>query len=393
MIDYRRLGAVSPKPHTIFEVDGKMVAEHVFTRDGFSDLYSILYQRRAPTHETKAELWKNPNPHFPHVADSSTALGELLRRHVKTPSLPAGGTLLSSRVTLFFNADCTVGIAKPDRTDDVFFVNGDADELYFVAEGGGTLQSMFGELDYSAGDYVYIPKGTPYRFLLKGPQNFFVVEGMKDFGIPAEFRHPKGQLRLDAPYGHRDFRSPSRLTDFKPGENFDIIVKRFDTLSRRSYTDWPYQVVGWDGWVYPFAFAVSDYQPKTSSVHLPPSIHCVFGAKGFVMMNFVPRIVDYAKNAIPCPYPHSSVDCDEILFYVDGNFTSRKSIGQYSISFHPGGIPHGPHPEKYEQSIGARETNELAVMVDTFAPLHMTAAALSFEDQSYHFTWDTSEHL
>jgi len=396
MIDYRRLGAVSPKPHTIFEVDGKMVAEHVFTRDGFSDLYSILYQRRAPTHETKAQRWTNPNRHFPQAPTEGTqgnADFNLLRRHVKTPSLPSGGTMLGSRATLFFNADCSVGVAKPNRADDVFFVNGDADELYFVAEGGGVLQTMFGEIDYVAHDYLFVPKGTAYRFLPMGLQNLLVIEGRKDFGIPAEFRHPKGQLRLDAPYGHRDFRSPSRLTNFKPGENFPIVVKKDGALSWREYTDWPYQVVGWDGWVFPFAFAVGDYQPKTSTIHLPPSIHSVFAAQGFVMMNFVPRLVDYGKNAIPCPYPHSSVDCDEILFYVDGNFTSRKSIGQYSISFHPAGIPHGPHPEKYEQSIGARETSELAVMVDTFAPLLMTAVAQAFEDPNYHFTWDSQDDL
>jgi homogentisate 1,2-dioxygenase len=391
MIDYRRLGAVSPKPHTIFEVDGKMVAEHVFTREGFSDFYSILYQRRAPTHETKVENLASPNPAFPHKPVAGHP--ELMRRHLKTPLIPQGGTLLQSRMTLFYNDDCSVGMAKPTETDSCFFVNGDADELYFVAEGGGTLQSMFGELDFLPGDYVFVPKGTAYRFLLQKPQNMLVVEGHREFGIPKEFRLPLGQLRLDAPYTHRDFRSPDRLAQLKPSDNFPIIVKRFNTLTRREYTEFPYQVLGWDGCVYPFAFAVSAYQPKTSSVHLPPSIHCVFAAKGFVMMNFVPRIVDYAKNAIPCPYPHSSVDCDEILFYVDGNFTSRKSIGQYSMSFHPGGIPHGPHPEKYEQSVGARETTELAVMVDTFAPLYMTEAAKKCEDGNYHYSWNSKEFL
>jgi homogentisate 1,2-dioxygenase len=393
MIDYRRLGAIPPKPHTIFEVDGKMVAEHVFTRDGFSDLYSILYQRRAPTHETSAQSWTNPNPHFPSAPREGVMPGELLRRHVKTQAVPAGGTMLSSRATLFVNADCTVGVAKPDRACESFFVNSDADELYFVAEGGGVLQTVFGEIDYVAHDYLYVPKGVAYRFLPRGPQNLLVVEGSKSFGIPREFRHPQGQLRLDAPYGHRDFRGPSRLLELASNENFAFVVKRFGALSRREYTEFPYQVVGWDGWVYPFAFAVGAYQPKTSTIHLPPSIHCAFSAQGFVIMNFVPRMVDYGKGAIPCPYPHSSPDCDEILFYVEGNFTSRKAIGQHSISFHPAGIPHGPHPEKYEASIGHKETNELAIMVDTFGPLRMTLAAEAFDDPTYHYTWNSTEHL
>lgn len=391
MLDYRRLGAVSEKAHTIFEVEGKMVAEHVFTRDGFSDLYSILYQRRAPTHETRSDVYENPNTHFPHRPSPLPV--ELKRRHVKTPDHPAGGTLLESRATLFHNADCSVGIAKPNRTSKEFFSNGDADELYFVAEGAGVLQTIFGEITYGPGDYLFVPKGVPYRFQISGAQNFFIVEGSKDFGIPREFRLPQGQLRLDAPYAHRDFRGPERLLSLTAQDNFPIIVKRNNALTIHEYTDWPYHVIGWDGWVYPFAFNVDAYQPKTSNVHLPPSIHMVFSAKGFVMMNFVPRIVDYHKKAVPCPYPHSSVDCDEILFYVKGEFTSRKSIGQYSISHHPGGIPHGPHPEKYEKSVGARETNELAVMVDTFAPLILTDAARRIEDAGYHFSWNTPDHL
>lgn len=391
MIDYRRLGHVSPKPHTVFEVDGKMVAEHVFTRDGFGDLYSILYQRRAPTHEKKAELYEHVNRFFP--ARPSQTEVNLKRRHVRTPQMPTGGNLLQSRATLFCNNDVAVGMAKPDKVSDSFFVNADADELYFVAEGGGVMQSMFGELDYNAGDYVYIPKAVPYRFVYQKAQNFFIVEGSKSFGIPKEFRLPQGQLRLDAPFTHRDFRSPSRLCDFKSTENFPIIVKRGHVLSVHEYENWPYEVVGWDGWVYPFAFNVLDYQPKTSTVHLPPSIHLSFAAQGFVMMNFVPRMVDYHPQAIPCPYPHSSVDCEEILFYVKGNFTSRAGIEQYSISYHPGGIPHGPHPEKYEASVGARYTDELAIMVDTFAPVYLTEAARQWEDAEYHMSWNTPNHL
>ena len=391
MIDYRRLGSVSPKAHTKFEVEGKMVSEHVFTREGFSDLYSILYQRRAPTHETRSDVYVNKNPLFPHKPSELTA--ELKRRHVKTFEHKAGGSLLENRATLFYNSDCTVGVAKPNRTSPEFFSNGDADELYFVAEGTGTLQTIFGELPYHPGDYLFIPKGVPYRFQFSELQNFFIVEGNREFGVPREFRQVQGQLKLDAPYAHRDFRSPEKLLTFTAQDNFPIVVQKGGKLTIHEYTEWPYQVLGWDGWVFPFAFPISAYQPKTSSVHLPPNIHTVFAARGFVMMNFVPRVLDYAPNAVPCPYPHSSVDCDEILFYVEGHFTSRKGISQYSISHHPGGIPHGPHPEMYEKSVGLRESNELAIMVDTFAPLIMTQAAQNLEDAKYHFSWDTADHL
>ncbi|NBX16841.1 MAG: homogentisate 1,2-dioxygenase [Proteobacteria bacterium] len=391
MIDYRKLGVVSEKPHTVFEHEGKMVAEHVFTRDGFSDLYSILYQKRAPTHEVKVEAFESRNKGFPHEKDDGVEL--LKRRHLKTPKHPSGGTLLESRKTLFFNDDCTVGIARPDKQSDEFFINGDCDELYFVAEGCGVLQTIFGEIDFREGDYLFLPKAVACRFRFAHPLYLFVVEGTKEFGIPREFRLSQGQLRLDAPFTHRDFRSPSRLLNLPESENPPFVVKKLNRLSKHEYTEFPYQVIGWDGWCYPFAFSVHAYQPKTSSVHLPPTIHTVFSARGFYMMNFVPRILDYAKNAIPCPYPHSSVDCDEILFYVKGEFTSRKGIEQYSMSYHPCGIPHGPHPEKYEKSVGVRETNELAVMVDTFAPLKMTRAAVSLEDDAYHYSWNTKEHL
>lgn len=391
MIDYRRLGAVSEKQHTVFEYEGKIVAEHVFTRDGFSDLYSILYQKRAPTHEVSVEPWKNVNPGFPHR--SADGLELLKRRHVKTPKLPLGGLLLESRRTLFFNDDCTVGVARPDRTCEDFFINADADEMYFVAEGAGILQTIFGELDFKEGDYVFVPKGVASRFVFEKPLYLFIVEGSKDFGVPREFRLSQGQLRLDAPFTHRDFRSPDRLLQISNEKNPAFIVKKLNRLSCHKYTEFPYQVIGWDGWCYPFAFSVHAYQPKTSSVHLPPTIHTVFSGRGFYMMNFVPRVLDYAKNAVPCPYPHSSVDCDEILFYVRGEFTSRKGIEQYSISYHPSGIPHGPHPQKYEMSIGVRETNELAVMVDTFSPLKMTRSAAELEDEQYHLSWNTKDYL
>lgn len=391
MIDYRKLGFVSAKQHTICELDGKMLIEHVITRDGFNDHYSILYQKRAPTHEVNVEVYKTENPCFPTCNKSNSP--ELKRRHFQTPMHKKEGTLLESRATLLFNASCSVGVANLTKSDSSFFSNADADELYFVSDGDGILQTVMGEIDYKQGDYLFIPKAIPYRFLPNTKTNVLIVEGTHKFGIPQEFKLPNGQIKLEAPYNHRDFQTPTRLLNLPENENYPIIVKRDQSLTKHEYTDFPYKVVGWDGWYWPFAFSVYNYQPKTSSVHLPPTVHTVFSASKFYVMNFVPRMLDYHPKAVPCPWPHSSIDCDEVIFYVSGDFTSRKGISNYSISFHPSGIPHGPHPERYEQSIGAKYTQELAIMVDTFEPLFVTEAAMILEDKKYHYTWDTPNHL
>lgn len=405
MIDYRRLGYVSEKQHTICELNGKQLIEHVITRDGFNDLYSILYQMRAPTHETKSELYKNSNPFFPHAIlqelrpvipqldRGSHQLHQLKRRHFKSFRDSSKGTLLEARATFLYNNSCTVGLARVTEEDTNFFSNSDADEIYFVNEGSGIVQTIMGELEYKPHDYIFLPKSIPYRFKPTAPSYFLIVEGKKQTGIPKDFRNAQGQLKLDAPYNHRDFQVPTKLLFLEPNENPPIIVKRFDELTLHAHTDFPYQVVGWDGWYWPFTFPMANYQPKTSNVHLPPSVHTMFAGANFYIMNFVPRLLDYHPKAVPCPWPHSNIDCDELLFYVDGNFTSRRGIGQYSMSFHPGGIPHGPHPEKYEKSIGLSRIDELAIMVDTFEPLLVTKAALKFEDEAYPVSWDSKEFL
>ncbi|BBH54197.1 homogentisate 1,2-dioxygenase [Fluviispira sanaruensis] len=391
MIDYRKLGYISEKQHTFCEFEGKMVAEHVITRNGFNDNYSILYQKRAPTHEVNAEIYKSENPFFPSYNKLSN--NELKRRHFKTPNYSKEGNLLEARATLLVNNTCSVGILNQTKNDHFFFANADADELYFVTEGNGILQTVMGEIDYASGDYLFIPKAIPYRFLPSAKSNMFIVEGKNNFGIPKEFRLAQGQFKLDAPYNHRDFHAPSRLMELKCNENYPIIIKKDNVLTKHEYTDFPYKVVGWDGWYWPFSFSIHSYQPKTSSVHLPPTVHTAFSGDNFYIMNFVPRVLDYHPKAIPCPWPHSNIDCDEAIFYISGDFTSRKGISNYSISFHPSGIPHGPHPERYEQSIGAKRTEELAIMVDTFEPLFVTEAAAMLEDKKYHYTWDSHEHL
>lgn len=389
MIDYRRLGAISPKQHTQFKIEGRLVAEHVLTREGFNDSYSILYQDRAPTHEVSVRVLETPNRAFP--VNQLPELPDLKRRHFRTQAHARGGSLLESRATLLCNEQVTVGVARPTVNAEEFFVNGDADELFFVSKGSGVLETMYGELDYTSGDYLFIPKGTAYRFAFSEGPDLLIVEGKRGFGIPREYRLPNGQIRLDAPYNHRDFRSPSRLLGVTG--NPPVVVKRRDTLTIHEYTDFPYRVLGWDGWCWPFAFSVHAYEPKTGRVHLPPNIHTAFAGEGFYVMNFVPRLLDYHEQAIPSPWPHSSVDCDEVLYYVHGNFTSRKGIEPMSLTLHPAGIPHGPHPERYEGSIGHSRTDELAIMVDTLNPLNLTRAALALEDTQYHQTWNTREFL
>ncbi len=391
MIHYARCGQVSRRAHAELHLNGELQAEHVFTREGFDDLYSILYQKRAPTHEVKVSPLRMVSGFQPSSGGVPQAP---LRAHYRTGKLVArqGQDFLGNRMILMQNSDCTVGVCHTETQQEDFFQNGDADEVFFVAEGGGTLETVFGELPYLKHDYVVVPRGVPYRFRFSSPQRLLCVEAFRGFGLPKPFLNHRGQLKLDAPYNERDFRIPTQLlTDSVVSPN--IVVCRNRTLSQHSYTEWPYHVVGWDGFVYPFALNVHDYKPKTSTYHLPPTSHCVFEAQGFVMMNFVPRLVDYGEGAIPCPYPHSSVDCDEVLYYVEGDFTSRRGIEQHSVSWHPAGVPHGPHPEKYEKSIGVQRTSELAIMVDTFAPLCAREEAEVLRDPDYHYSWNTKEHL
>ena len=254
-------------------------------------------------------------------------------------------------------------------------------------EGGGTLRSQLGDLRFAAGDYVGVPRGLIHRFVLdEGPQLWLGLECAGGVGPLKQFRNAAGQLRMDAPYCHRDFRCPTFVGPVDESLR-RLDVKRGWALTTFEYARSPLDVVGWDGTVYPWAFAIENFQPRVSSVHLPPTWHGTFALRGALVCSFVPRLVDFAPDAIPCPYPHSSVDCDEVIFYCRGNFTSRKGVGPTSLSFHPAGIPHGPHPGSYEASIGTQRTDELAVMLDTFLPLQPTEAALAVEDTGYHATF------
>ncbi|HEY5949856.1 MAG TPA: homogentisate 1,2-dioxygenase [Kofleriaceae bacterium] len=379
MLDRMQVGELAKKHHIQLRGgDGELRFEECFTRDGFDGPYTIMYHLRRP-HTQRVSA-----PEHGWPAPVAVAPRALAKRHYKTGELANhGGPQIDARVPLVFNADVTCGVAFPTAEDPVYVVNGDADELIYVHKGGGTLRSLLGDVTFAQGDYVFVPRGLLHRFIPNGAQHWFWFSLNGGLHLPKQWRNEVGQLRMDAPYCERDFKRPQLRDPFD--EKIRGMVVRRDSLWNGFTLEYsPFDVVGWDGAVYPWAFPILAFQPRVSSVHLPPTWHGTFAARGALICSFVPRPVDFHPEAIPCPYPHSSTHCDEILFYCDGNFTSRKGVGPGSISHHPMGVPHGPHPGAYERSIGTKETNELAVMIDTFLPLQTTAAALGVEDAGYH---------
>ena len=384
MIHRVQRGLVPAKPHTVLRVDGELAFEHCFTRRGFEAAYTIMYHRSPPHHvESEEDLGPHPGWSAPEWD------GALRRRHFLAGDLAPGGEPFTSRRLLMANRDLAIWVARPDRGDTALWSNADGDELTFVHAGSGTVDTPLGALPFRQGDYVSVPRALAQRWRLDGPALLLVLEARSGLDVPHQFRTPTGQLRMDAPYTHRDFVEPA-WPDGGPatlGAPREQLVVRGGRVSRLRWANDPFDVVGWDGQVWPFAFPIRAYQPKTGMVHLPPTTHLTFAGPGFVVCSFVPRLVDWHPEAIPCPYPHSSVDCDELIFYVDGAFTSRRGVGPASVTLHPVGVPHGPHPGRYEASIGAKRTEELAVMVDTFAPLLPTSHARSVEDQGYSRSW------
>jgi homogentisate 1,2-dioxygenase len=391
MIDRQSAGLLPDKPHTVCRApDGKLLYEEMFTRGGFSGPFSYFYHRNPITPHREVALsdrgWPAPRP-------DPGSPSPLRRRLYLSDRVAAGGMLVDRRVPVLFNKDVTVLLAHPDTTDDVYFANGDGDELWFVQEGKGRLESPCGWLPVTAGDYVWVPRSLIHRWHLEKPMRLLGFEAHGGVFVPETFRNPVGQLRMDAPYTHRDFVRPAgpiaTPEQVQEGPR-ELLVKKRGQFTRYVAENPLMDVVGWDGFVYPFAFAIEKFQPKTGQIHLPPTIHATFEGRGFLVCSFVPRVTDTHPQAIPCPYPHSSVDCDEIILYLRGNFTSRRGVGPGAISLHPAGVAHGPHPGAYEASIGATRTDELAVMCDTFEPLIPTAQAANLEDAGYHDSWRTS---
>lgn len=388
MLHRHTLGQLPLKPHTTLYEAGKLMMEQMITREGFHGPFSILYYRRPPMEETSVEPFGLPGFCPVELVHEQP----LRRRHVMTQNFKPGGDYLTARKMLMVSASLDLGVLKPAANVARWFCNGDGDELYFAKEGSGTLESIFGVLPFRKHDYILVPKGTFYRLNVDAPgATLLVFEGRPEIKIPRAYRNDWGQLNDDAPFTHRDFRVPMEMAAYNPREHgnvpFEVVMKRRNALTLHKYDHYPLEIVGWDGAVYPVCFNIHDYQPKTGLVHLPPTTHTTFAGDRFVICSFVPRVVDYHPQAIPCPYAHASVDMDEILYYVEGNFTSRRGIDSESISLHPAGVTHGPHPGTYEKSVGTQRTSELAVMADCYDPWQLTVEGAKLEEKDYHMTW------
>ncbi|HRI01003.1 MAG TPA: homogentisate 1,2-dioxygenase [Saprospiraceae bacterium] len=380
---YHHLGKIPAKRHIQFrKSDGGLYAEQLFSTEGFSELSSLLYHCNAPTEIIQVD---EPYSFMPKLIHDKQLKHRCLKGfHVKPES-----DYLLSRKPVLVNADCKISLSAPNRSQkDYFFKNADADEVIFVHVGTGTLKTMYGNLSFSYGDYLVVPRGTIYQIHFDGPDNrLLIVESTGPITFPKRYRNSFGQLMEHSPFCERDIRKPSDIETYDEKGNYLLYIKKQDMIYPYHYLNHPFDVIGWDGYVYPFALSIHDFEPITGRVHQPPPVHQTFDGSNFVICSFVPRLYDYHPLAIPAPYHHSNIDSDEVLYYVDGDFMSRKHVEKGMITLHPGGIPHGPHPGTIEKSIGAKETRELAVMVDTFKPLLMTEYAAQVEDPNYFLSW------
>ncbi len=369
MPSYHRLGQIPPKRHTQFrKPDGTLYAEEVFGTEGFSGNYSILYYHQPPTRVTKIEK-------FQDVKLEEWDDGTQRHHHLQTAKLSPGGDAVSGNKVLMFNKDVALGIAQPTEPMNYFYRNAENDLVYFVHDGHGTLETNFGLLPYHEGDYIIIPRGTTFRFDIPSdsPQTrFLTIEAHGSIEPPHRYLNNHGQFLEHSPYCDRDIRRPEELVTHTEQGQFEVRLKVGNRITSYWYDHHPLNVVGWDGHEYPWIFNIADFEPITGRVHQPPTVHQTFQGPNFVVCSFVPRKLDYHPLSISVPYNHSNIDSDEMIYYVNGNFGSRKGIERSSITLHPRGIPHGPQSGVVEKSLGAERTEELAVMVDTFYPLKYT---------------------
>ncbi len=383
MPHYHKLGSIPHKRHTQFrKPDGSLYSEQLFSTEGFSDDYSLLYHCLPPTQIIKTEPQQDVSP---QIAEEKM----LKHRSFEGFHIKPAADYLESRVPVLVNNDCHIVLAAPQQSmTSYFYKNADADELIFVHEGTGKVITQYGQLPFSYGDYIILPRGTIYQIHFDTPANrLFIVESFTPLRYPKRYMSKYGQLMEHSPYCERDIRPPQDLLTYDEKGDFLIRAKKKGVLYGLHYGTHPFDVVGWDGCCYPYIFSIHDFEPITGRVHLPPPTHQTFETNSFVVCSFVPRLYDYHPLAIPAPYNHSNIDSDEVIYYVDGDFMSRKRVTRGMITLHPAGIPHGPHPGAVEKSIGAKETRELAVMVDTFRPLMLTKQALGIENQDYVMSW------
>ena len=383
MPHYYKLGTIPHKRHTQFrKPDGGLYSEQLFSTEGFSNDYALLYHTHPPTQIIKTE---------PQVDVSPTIAEEKMLKHrsLEGFNVKPVKDYLQSRVPVLVNADCHIVLAAPQESmKDYFYKNTDADEMIFVHEGSGIVHTQYGELPFSYGDYIVLPRGTIHQISFTTSANrLFIVESFSPLRYPKRYLSKYGQLMEHSPYCERDIRPPQDLKTIDEKGDFLIKAKKKGMLYGLHYGTHPFDVIGWDGCCYPYIFSIHDFEPITGRVHMPPPIHQTFETDTFVVCSFVPRMYDYHPDAIPAPYNHSNIDSDEVLYYVAGEFMSRKHVTKGMLTLHPAGIPHGPHPGAVEKSIGAKETKELAVMVDTFRPLMLTKQALDIENKDYVMSW------
>ena len=383
MAHYHKAGNIPHKRHTQFrKPDGGLYAEQLFSTEGFSNDYSILYHTHAPTLIVKCDEPVNVTP---EVAEEKM----LKHRSFEGIKVKPEADYLQSRKPILVNSDCHIVLAAPTQSmTDYFFKNADADEIIFVHEGSGLVKTCYGQLSFGYGDYIVLPRGTIYQIHFTDEKNrLLIVESFHPVRYPKRYMSKYGQLMEHAPYCERDIRVPERLETIDQKGDFIIQTKKKGWLYGIHYGTHPFDVVGWDGCCYPYIFSIHDFEPITGRVHQPPPVHQTFETDAFVVCSFVPRLYDYHPQAIPAPYNHSNIDSDELLYYVDGDFMSRKHVTRGMLTLHPAGIPHGPHPGAVEKSIGKKETQELAVMIDTFKPLQLTKAAIEIENDGYVMSW------
>lgn len=380
---YHQLGKIPHKRHTTFKKpDGSFYYEQLFGTIGFDGMSSLMYHEHRPT--MVKEVLKSYSVE-PKIAVEKNMLSMALEGF----SVPVKDDYLDSRTAVLVNSDCHIVLAAPKNSlRDYFYKNTDCDELIFIHKGTGKLRTQLGNIDFSYGDYLLVPRGMIYQIDFDTEDNrLFIVESKRPIYTPKRYRNWFGQLLENSPYCERDIRRPQELETHDEKGDFIIKVKKQGMIHEYVYASHPFDIIGWDGYNYPYAFSIHDFEPITGRVHQPPTVHQTFETDAFVVCSFVPRLYDYHPESIPAPYNHSNIDSDEVLYYVDGDFMSRNNIEKGNITLHPAGIPHGPHPGAMERSIGKTKTEELAVMVDTFRPLQVTEEAMKIVIEGYHKSW------
>ena len=385
---YHKLGSIPPKRHTQFrKSDGGLYYEQLFETIGFDGMSSLLYHIHRPTIIRSVDQPVDVRPVLscPH---------NITPRRLMGFDVPFTDDYLDSRTPLMANNDLVLGLAAPKRSmTDYFYKNADADELVFVHRGSGTLRTQLGNIPFVSGDYLLIPRGMIHQFEFKDGENrLLYIEASSPLYTPKRYRNHFGQLLEHSPYCERDYKLPVELETHDEIGDFRIKIRKQGMMHEVVYAAHPFDVVGWDGYNFPYGISIYDFEPITGRIHQPPPVHQMFENQAFVVCSFVPRLYDYYPLSIPAPYNHSNIDSEEILYYVDGDFMSRNDIAPGQITLHPGGIPHGPHPGAYERSIGKKDTAEYAVMVDTFRPLGLTDAALSIDDGRYFRSWMENQY-